>query len=140
AGSRSRSRRRSGRSCCSAGSPAAAVVGDEAVGAMTEAGALHRDTSHGLVGGVLAGLGARLGVDPVILRIAFVVVAIATGGLALLAYLVAWAALPAANGEAAPIARLLRVSPVRGDWRVAVGVGLLTLSALLAFRELHVWW
>ncbi len=28
----------------------------------------------------------------------------------------------------------------RGDWRVAVGAGLLTLSALLAFRQLGIWW
>jgi len=110
------------------------------VSAATGTAELRRDTSRGLVAGVLAGLGARMGVDPVILRIAFVVAAVATGGLALVAYLVAWAAIPAANEEAAPLTRLLRVSPVRGDWRVAAGVGLLTLSALLVFRELHVWW
>ena len=89
---------------------------------------------------MLAGLGARAGIDRTLLRVAFVVVAIATGGLALLAYLVAWAALPAAEGEAAPASRLGRFAGVRADWRVAVGVGLLTLSALLAFRELGLWW
>jgi phage shock protein PspC (stress-responsive transcriptional regulator) len=92
-----------------------------------------------LVAGVLAGLGARMGVDPVILRVAFVIAAIASGGLALLGYLVAWAALPTADGRA-PVARFGRVPRVRGDWRVAVGVGLLTLSVLLAFRELGIWW
>jgi signal transduction histidine kinase len=93
-----------------------------------------------LVAGVLSGLARRVGIDPVVLRIAFVVAVVATGGLALLAYLVAWAALPADDGEAAPVARLIRVPRARGDWRVAVGVGLLTLSMLLAFRELGIWW
>src|SRR3954454_23018356 len=101
---------------------------------------LRRDRQRGLVGGVLAGLGARMGIDPVILRVAFVIAAVASGGLALLVYLVAWAAIPAAEGGAAPLARLARAPRVPGDWRVAVGVGLLTLSALLAFRELGIWW
>jgi len=97
-----------------------------------------RDTRNGWVAGVLAGLGDRVGVDPLVLRIAFVIAAIATGGLLLLAYLVAWAALPAAEGGSAPVARFSRVARVRGDWRVAVGAGLLTLSALLAFRQLGI--
>src|SRR3954471_21017259 len=101
---------------------------------------LHRDPSRGLVAGVLAGLGERTRIDPVVLRVAFVIAAIATGGLMLLAYLVAGAALPAAGGRPAPLARLGRLPRVRGDWRVATGVGLLTLSALLAFRELGIWW
>src|SRR3954470_8146429 len=101
---------------------------------------LRRDSQRGLVGGVLAGLGARMGIDPVILRVAFVIAAVASGGLALLVYLVAWAAIPATKGGAAPLAGLARVARVPGDWRVAVGVGLLTLSALLAFRELGIWW
>lgn len=101
---------------------------------------LRRDSQRGLVGGVLAGLGARMGIDPVVLRVAFAIAAVASGGLALLAYLVAWAAIPATEGGAAPLAGLARVARVPGDWRVAVGVGLLTLSALLAFRELGIWW
>jgi signal transduction histidine kinase len=101
---------------------------------------LRRDTAHGWVAGVLAGLGGRLGVDPMILRVAFVVIAVATGGIALLGYVVAWAALPASEGRPAPVARFVRVPRVRGDWRIALGVGLLTLSCLLAFRQLGVWW
>ena len=101
---------------------------------------LRRDTSRGWVAGVFAGLGARLGVDPLILRVGFVVLAIATGGVALLGYLVAWAALPATESQPAPLARLARIPRVRGDWRIALGVGLLTLSCLLAFRQLGIWW
>jgi signal transduction histidine kinase len=101
---------------------------------------LRRDTAHGWIAGVFAGLGQRLGVDPLILRVGFVVLAVATGGLALVGYVIAWAALPATEGKPAPLARLARVPRVRGDWRVALGVGLLTLSCLLAFRQLGVWW
>jgi len=101
---------------------------------------LHRDPAHGWVAGVFAGLGDRLGLDPLILRVGFVVLAVATGGLALVAYVVAWAALPAAEGEPPPLAKFARVPRVRGDWRVALGVGLLTLACLLAFRQLGIWW
>ena len=93
-----------------------------------------------MVGGVLAGLAARTDVDPVLFRVAFVVAAVATGGLVLLAYLVAWAAIPAEGEESPPVAQLGRLPRIRGDWRVAGGVGLLTLSVLLAFRELGIWW
>ena len=101
---------------------------------------LTRDTHHGWVAGVLAGIAERIGVDPIVLRVAAVIAVIATGGLLLLAYLVAWAALPAAEGGSAPMARFGRAAKIRGDWRVAVGAGLLTLSALLAFRQLGIWW
>ena len=103
-------------------------------------GSLRRDTRRGWLAGVLAGIGDRIRVDPLVLRVGFVVAAIATGGLLLLAYLIAWAALPAEEGGSTPAARLGRRTRGRGDWRVAVGAGLLTLSALLAFRQLGVWW
>src|SRR4051812_22164817 len=102
--------------------------------------ALRRDPAHGWVAGVFAGLGERLGIDLFILRVGFVIVAVATGGLALVGYVVAWAALPATEGRPAPVARLARVPRLRGDWRIALGVGLLTLSCLLAFRQLGIWW
>src|SRR5919197_5029474 len=101
---------------------------------------LRRDTANGWVAGVFAGLGQRLAIDPLILRVGFVILAVATGGLALAGYVVAWAALPADEGKPAPVARLAHLSGVRGDWRVALGVGLLTLSCLLAFRQLGIWW
>jgi signal transduction histidine kinase/phage shock protein PspC (stress-responsive transcriptional regulator) len=100
---------------------------------------LRREPRHGIVAGVLAGLGRRIGVDPVVLRIGFVIGAILSGGILLLAYVVAWAALPA-EGQAPGAAMRYRLPKVRSDWRVATGVGLLVLSILLAFRELGIWW
>jgi len=101
---------------------------------------LRRDPKHGLVAGILAGVAQRIGVDVVIVRVAFVCLALLTGGLALLAYVIGWAALPGATPGATPLIRRIPMSRSGGDWRVAVGLGLLTLSALLAFRELGIWW
>ncbi len=90
--------------------------------------------------GVIAGIAARTGIDVVALRIAFVIAAVASGGLVLLAYVVAWVALTPADGPSTRAAGPVRLPSVRGGWRAATGVALLTLSALLAFRELGIWW
>lgn len=56
---------------------------------------LYRSRSERLVGGVLGGLGAYLGVDPTWLRIAYVVVSVLTGfGPALLVYIIAMMIVP----------------------------------------------
>src|SRR5437764_5331815 len=51
----------------------------------------HRSTRDRIVAGVAGGLGEQLGVDPVVLRLAFVVLALA-GGFGLVLYLVLWLA------------------------------------------------
>lgn len=58
---------------------------------------LRRDPAHGIVGGVCAGMGRRLGVDPLVLRLVFLVATVA-GGVGFLAYLLAWVAMPADEG------------------------------------------
>jgi len=60
---------------------------------------LYRDPDHRVLGGVCGGLGAYFNIDPVILRIIFVVLFFATG-VALLAYLVLWIAVPKAVNTA----------------------------------------
>jgi phage shock protein PspC (stress-responsive transcriptional regulator) len=57
---------------------------------------LYRDPDHRVLGGVCGGLGAYFNMDPVILRIIFVVIFFITGGAALLAYLILWIAVPKA--------------------------------------------
>jgi signal transduction histidine kinase len=113
------------------------------VNARAEASPFRRDTEHAIVAGVLAGLGRRLGVDPILLRIGFVVLCFATAGVALVVYLVAWPFIPADSDRARPGTKTERwlegvSSPRR--LRLAAGVGLLTLAALLVFRELGIWW
>jgi phage shock protein PspC (stress-responsive transcriptional regulator) len=57
---------------------------------------LYRDPEHRVLGGVCGGLGAYFNMDPVILRIIFVVLAFITTGAAILAYIVLWIAVPKA--------------------------------------------
>ena len=101
--------------------------------AMSTATAVRRDKEAGILGGVCAGMGRALGVDPLIFRVAFVVAATA-GGAGVIGYLVAWVAIPGPDGSAR------RAIPLRrGQALVAAGVGLLVLSAVLLFREWGLW-
>ncbi|MFW5773068.1 MAG: PspC domain-containing protein [Tangfeifania sp.] len=61
---------------------------------------LYRDPDRRVLGGVCGGLGAYFNMDPVILRIIFVVLFFATTGAALLAYLILWIAVPKAKTTA----------------------------------------
>jgi signal transduction histidine kinase len=101
---------------------------------------LARDPEHGLVGGVLAALADRFGVDPVILRVGFGVAVIASGGLALIAYAVVWATVPARGQRGSRALDGAAAHLAGGGWRVAAGAALLMLAALLVFRELGIWW
>jgi phage shock protein PspC (stress-responsive transcriptional regulator) len=94
---------------------------------------VRRDLEHGVLGGVCAGFARRLGIDPLVVRVAFVAAA-AAGGAGVVLYALAWALVPASS---APAGRRPAGRP--GSWRVAAGIGLLSLSALLVLRELGVW-
>ncbi|WP_340112023.1 PspC domain-containing protein [Maribellus mangrovi] len=61
---------------------------------------LYRDPDHRVLGGVCGGLSAYFGMDPVILRIIFVVLFFITSGAAGLAYLILWIAVPKARNTA----------------------------------------
>jgi signal transduction histidine kinase len=95
---------------------------------------LRRDPGRRMLGGVCAGLADRLGVDPLLVRVAFVAAAMA-GGLGIALYALAWVAIPVGAGPVAP----RRLPGDRGSVEVALGVALLLLSVLLAFRELGIW-
>jgi signal transduction histidine kinase/phage shock protein PspC (stress-responsive transcriptional regulator) len=96
---------------------------------------LRRDPDHAVVGGVCAGIARRLGVDPILVRVAFVV-ATAAGGTGAALYALGWAALPADGGRRAPADRLAG----RPDtWMVVSGAALLALSGLLLLREWGIW-
>jgi phage shock protein C len=61
---------------------------------------LVRDKKNGVIGGVAAGFGRYLDVDPVLVRVAFVLLAFANG-VGILAYLVGWVLIPRALEEEA---------------------------------------
>src|SRR3954451_9828582 len=94
--------------------------------------ALRRDPTRRVLGGVCAGLAERFNVDPLVVRVAFIAAAMA-GGLGLAVYAVAWVLMPAGPGQAGPRAG----GP--GSVEVALGVALLALSLLLAFRSIGFW-
>jgi signal transduction histidine kinase len=101
------------------------------------ASGLRRDSSRAILGGVCAGFARWLGIDPVITRVGMVVITIGSSGAAAIGYLIAWALMPADSD--APAWRRDRRGR-RGSWRIAAGVGMLVVSALLVFRQLSVWW
>jgi signal transduction histidine kinase len=96
---------------------------------------LRRDREGAIIGGVCAGLGRRLGIDPIVLRVVFIA-ATAAGGLGAITYLLAWALVPAEGESRAPS---LRVPGGRDSWSVATGIGMLVFAVLLLFREWGLW-
>jgi signal transduction histidine kinase/phage shock protein PspC (stress-responsive transcriptional regulator) len=100
---------------------------------------LRRDTRHAILGGVCAGFARWLGIDPIITRVAMVVITVGSGGVGALGYLLAWGLTPADTGEP-PWRRERRQGRRRGSWRIATGMALLVVSLLLVFRQLGVWW
>src|SRR5215208_924291 len=97
---------------------------------------LQRDPAHGYVAGVCAGLAREIGIDPLIVRVGFIAGALA-GGFGVAIYVLAWALLPAGSARGAALQRSLPAG--RAAIEVGLGVGLLLLSVLLAFRELGLW-
>jgi phage shock protein PspC (stress-responsive transcriptional regulator) len=96
---------------------------------------LRRSRSNRVAAGVCSGLGDYFGLDPVLFRVLFATAAF-FGGAGILAYLLAWAAIPEAGTENAPIDGFIgwlrrRRVPV---WLVAVAAGVLLWA--IAFS----WW
>jgi len=89
---------------------------------------LRRSRDDRVIGGVCSGLGRYLGIDPVLLRVAFVVLAIAGGGGVIL-YIVGWILIPEEKpGEilgARPPSNAETLRLVAGGALIAVGVLLL---------------
>ena len=95
--------------------------------------AIVRSRGNRVLLGVAGGLGERLGVDPVLVRVAFAVLGFA-GGAGVVLYLLAWGLSVEADDEAA--AR----RPVRApSARQALALGLVVLGSLLLLREAGMW-
>lgn len=97
---------------------------------------LTRRMDRKMIAGVAAGLGDYFALDPILIRLAFVVLALA-GGAGVLLYIVAWVLMPAAAPSARPPGWLDPTRSDRGGGRSLrgvpawVGAGLLLLGALL---------
>lgn len=92
------------------------------------------DRDRRVIAGVCSGIAERLGIDPIIVRLAFLGATMLSGA-GLLAYALAAVFLPSAQGD-----RLwTRFSGGRGSLEIAVGAGLLALSGVLLLRATG-WW
>ena len=88
---------------------------------------LRRSTSDKVLAGVCGGLGRYLGVEPVLLRIAAVVLTLANG-LGLIAYVIAWIVIPEER-DGQPVAAVR--TPKQETGRLVLGGALVVLGLVL---------
>ncbi len=89
-----------------------------------------------MVAGVCAGLARSLGVDPIVVRVAFVVLTVA-GGTGAVAYVAAWLLLPC-DGHERSVAQAV-VHDRRWDLAQVIAAGSLILGVLLVVRNTGFW-
>jgi len=93
------------------------------------------------LGGVCAGFARRLDIDPLIVRIATVVLTIVTGGVGAVAYGLLWLILPVApRTPRSALPEEECEERGRNSWLFGAGFGMVTLGLLFIFREAGVWW
>jgi phage shock protein C len=93
---------------------------------------LRRSTSDKVLAGVCGGLGRYLGVDPVLVRIAAVVLALANG-IGLIAYVIAWIVIPEERAGQ-PVAAVR--APRQETGRLVLGGALVVLGLVLLLDRL----
>ncbi|MEX2446537.1 MAG: PspC domain-containing protein [Dehalococcoidia bacterium] len=86
---------------------------------------LVRSRTDEMVGGVAGGIAAYFDIDPTLVRLAWVIAALASGGLAIVAYIVAWIVIPEESDAEA--------KPHRGGGDGAVMWGALLIGAGVVF-------
>jgi signal transduction histidine kinase len=96
---------------------------------------IRRDPSDRVVAGVCAAVARELGIDPVILRVAFIGAALA-GGVGVALYVIAWLLIPPVGEDRAAQAKPAAPRGGARPWRVAAGLGMLVLALLLGVRRL----
>jgi signal transduction histidine kinase/phage shock protein PspC (stress-responsive transcriptional regulator) len=96
-----------------------------------------RRGSDRVVAGVASGIAQELRVDPIVIRIAFIVLTVASGA-GVFIYLVAWWLMPAADGTMSR-SRVPRFDLGDGDLRQPVAIGLILVGALLLMRNVGIW-
>ncbi len=113
---------------------------------------LYRSRTDTVIGGVAAGLATYLNADPALVRIAWAILVVVTGGAALIVYIVCWIVVPEepevqANVEpatdpvtgevVAPAAQPLQpaAKSSSGAAGVVFGIGLVVVGAWLLLRD-----
>ena len=93
---------------------------------------VRRSRSERVLAGVCGGVGRYLGVDPVLLRIAFIILTLANG-LGVIAYVVAWVAIPEEQPDqpSGPPSE-----PRRETGRLVIGGSLVVLGLVLLLDRL----
>jgi phage shock protein PspC (stress-responsive transcriptional regulator) len=109
--------------------PPAPPVAGTAPRVSDEFRSLRRSRSDRVVAGVLGGLGRRLGIDPVVLRVATVVLAI-FGGVGVLLYAVAWLMVPAEDEERSILDQALGRGENRRPGTVPLALLLTTIGVI----------
>jgi signal transduction histidine kinase/phage shock protein PspC (stress-responsive transcriptional regulator) len=96
---------------------------------------LHRRLDRALIGGVCAGFADYVEVEPLVVRVAFIVLAVASGGFGLVLYPVVWALVPAEapSPDASPWRSRL------SGWREASAIGVLVVGAIIVVRHAGLW-
>ena len=93
---------------------------------------VRRSRSERVLAGVCGGVGRYFGVDPVLLRIAFIILALANG-LGVVAYVVAWVAIPEEQPDQPPGPPS---EPRRETGRLVLGGSLVVLGLVLLLDRL----
>ena len=112
---------------------------------------LYRSRTDTVIGGVAAGLATYLNADPALIRIAWAILIVVTGGAALIVYIVCWIAVPeepeAADVEpatdpvtgevVAPAAQALQpaAKTSSGTAGVVFGIGLVVVGVWFLLRD-----
>jgi len=78
---------------------------------------LYRSRTDSMIGGVAAGLADYLGADPALVRVAWALIAVITGGAGVVAYVIAWVVVPEAPKGVASgsVADARALDPVTGQ-------------------------
>ena len=121
---------------------------------------LYRSRTDSMLGGVCGGLARYLGLDPVVVRLTFVVLVLAGFGTGLLIYLIMWLVVPLeGQGGSVPLAQTMHSSSdeiarsaqsfgndlgqgtdARGQLALLVGAALLLLGLIFLAQNLFGWW
>lgn len=100
---------------------------------------LYRSETNKVFSGVCGGIGEYFEVDPVLVRVVTVILALSTG-VAFIAYIAAWIIVPQREGQIEPETSFTSGSKPDTSWRKYLpGLVLIGIGAVLLIRESFYW-